>query len=118
MPSRAIRALCLPIVLLACGPVLTGCGNKATDDGTFQAGTAAYPLSCLNHQPNVPGNAYTAGEHGDTAAVLEMLKYYTGNRDVPRYCDGAGPTPRDRAWAQLYVTLGAQPANVAHVLAP
>jgi hypothetical protein len=45
-----------------------------------------------------------------------MLKYYTANKDVAKYCDGKAPDGLDQRWAQAYVALGAEPQKVAHIL--
>lgn len=95
---------------------LAACGSGGSEGGRFEPGTAAYPLRCLDHQPMTPGSAYTSGQGGDTAAIFTMLKYYTANRTVTTYCDAKAPTSTDRKWAQWYVDLGAEPANVAHLL--
>lgn len=63
-----------------------------------------------------PGKAYTAGAAADTAAIFEMLRYYTANRSTSRYCDDKGPSKVDRHWAELYVELGAEPGNVRNIL--
>ncbi len=95
---------------------LTACGGSESD-GRFAAGTDAYPLSCLQHQDAMPGKAYAGEETDDTAAVFQMLEYYTANKNVRTFCDGKAPSKTDKAWAQTYVDLGAEPANVAHLLA-
>ncbi|MGQ0464113.1 MAG: hypothetical protein ACT4QG_02215 [Sporichthyaceae bacterium] len=107
------RFFCAAVVALA---ALAGCGGEKPD-GRFVAGTEKYPLACLQHQADPPGGAYTAGEGADTAAVFQMLEYFTANKGVRAYCDGKPATDVDRQWARLYVDLGAEPANVAHILA-
>lgn len=97
--------------------LLSGCGSSSEDGGTFATGDeSAYPLACMEHQTEKPGTAYTGGESATTALVLKMLRYYTANRAVPGFCDGKPPTGTDKAWAQLYVDLGSEPANVARLL--
>ena len=95
---------------------LAACGGSDSD-GTFIAGTDTYPLSCLQHQDQAPGAAYSGEDKGNTAAVFQMLEYYTANRSVVAFCDGKAPSKVDRAWAQRYVDLGAERANVSHLLA-
>lgn len=97
------------------GLVLSGCGD-ADADGAFAAGTEPLPLTCMQHQQEEPGTLYTDESRAETTAILTMLRYYTANRDVRRFCDDKGPTEVDRAWARTYVDLGAEPANVAHLL--
>lgn len=96
--------------------LLAACGSDGAEGGRFDAGTAPYPLACLAHQSDKPGPAYTAEQGADTAAIFTMLKYYTANKAVTTYCDTKTPTETDRRWAQLYIDLGAEPANVAHIL--
>lgn len=103
----AVAGLCL---------VLAGCGAGGSKGGRFDAGTGAYPLPCLAHQAKLPGRAYTAQQDGDTAAIFTMLKYFTANKTVTAYCDGKDASETDRQWARLYVDLGSEPANVAHIL--
>ncbi len=108
--GRILAAAALVTTLTACG----GSGDDA--GGRFATGTGEYPLSCLDHQPDAPGAAYTGTGASDTGAIFQMLKYYTGNKAVTAYCDGKGPTDTDREWAELYVDLGAEPGNVSHLL--
>ncbi|MGQ0632013.1 MAG: hypothetical protein ACT4P1_13325 [Sporichthyaceae bacterium] len=109
----------MAIVLLST-PLLVACGGDSDSDagGQFVGATRAdYPLPCLEHQPETPGTAYTGGaEGGNTSAILAVLEYYTANKAVTAYCDGKPPTDKDRTWAQLYVDLGAERSNVAHLL--
>lgn len=105
--ALAASALCLP--LAACG--------GGSDGGRFVTGDeAAYPVACMEHQPNIPSKEYTGAENANTVIVLKMLRYYTTNRAVSTFCDAKGPTRTDRTWAQLYVDLGAERANVARLL--
>ncbi len=109
------RRAAATLMVLAALP-LAGCGSGGSDDGQFATGTGQYPLSCLEHQPDEPGREYTAGDNGNTNAIFTMLKYYTSNKSVTTFCDGKQPSGTDRTWAQLYVDLGADPANVAHLM--
>ncbi len=105
------------VALLVTGLALSACGS-GSDDGRFVTGDeTAYPLQCLEHQPDKPGKAYTGGETAETTAVLKMLRYYTANKAVRAFCDGEGPSQNDRRWADLYVDLGAEPEYVAHLRA-
>ncbi len=97
--------------------LLASCGSNSDDGGSFAAGDeSAYPLACMEHQAEKPGTAYTGGESATTVLVLKMLRYYTANRTVAGYCDGKPASGTDRAWAQLYVDLGSEPANVTRLL--
>lgn len=112
MHRSLIAATTLGALALA---TLAACGSDESG-GRFVAGSEEYPLACLQHQDQMPGSAYTGGEKADTAAVFQMLEYYTANKNVRTYCDGDAPTEADRAWAKTYVDLGAESANVAHIL--
>lgn len=72
-------------------------------------------VSCLNHQTQRPGIAYTGGTKADTSKILVMLHYYVANGTKP-YCDGGHASDIDRTWAQLYVTLGGEPTKVNGIL--
>ncbi|MGQ0626037.1 MAG: hypothetical protein ACT4PP_15495 [Sporichthyaceae bacterium] len=116
--SRASRAGALAALMAL--PLLAACGSESGSEegGRFVAAERAdYPLTCLEHQGQTPGVLYTGGAEGaDTAAIFDLLEYFTANRSVTAYCDGEPANGKDRAWAQLYVDLGAERANVAHLL--
>jgi len=101
----------LPVVALA---VLTAAG--CTDDGgpRFDA-ESGRDVACMTHQAEPPGSRYTDPERRNTAEVFAVLRYYTVHGRKP-YCDGAGPTEVDRAWARFYVQQGADRDNVAPLL--
>lgn len=113
---RARRRGVVALVAVTMTAGLAGCGGSAT--GGFLTGTKAYPLSCLEHQAKAPDRVYTDTADANTIEILGMLKYYTANKDVVHYCDNKGPSSVDRRWAQAYVDLGAEPANVTHILSP
>ena len=100
------------VAFSAAGVFLGGCGGGS--DGRFVTGDAA-ELTCMEHQPDAPGTAYTGGEDGDTAAILAVFRYYVANGSKP-YCDGEPPTETDRMWAQLVVDLGGSESSVAPIL--
>ncbi|MBA3418720.1 MAG: hypothetical protein H0U09_08490 [Geodermatophilaceae bacterium] len=108
MPTWRCTALGAALLLLL---PLTGCSS---DDGRFDPGGSG-EISCMEHQTEEPGTAYTGGENGDTAAVLAVLRYYVSNGAKP-YCDGEPPTETDRMWAQLVVDLGGNADSVAPIL--
>jgi hypothetical protein len=92
--------------------VLAGCGGAS--GGSFASpGTQALP--CMQHQPKSPSSGYTDPAKQNTAAGFEVLRYYTANGDRP-YCDHKGATKNDKAWAKLYLKLGADPKLVRGVL--
>lgn len=93
--------------------VLAGCGGSS-DDGRFAAGDGE-KSTCMEHQQEKPGTAYTSGADAETAAVLRVFRYYVANGDKG-YCDGAAPTDVDVAWANLVVDLGGSADSVAPIL--
>ncbi|GAA3215204.1 hypothetical protein [Actinocorallia longicatena] len=100
----------LVLTLVLAAAAVTAC---SAPDPRLNTQGGAYPLGCLEHQRSSPGRSYAAG--ASTGRSLELLRYYTANRGV-RYCDGEPATGSDRAWAERYVALGADPANVAGIL--
>jgi hypothetical protein len=84
-------------------------------EGEFQMEIGAPPADCMEHQGSAPSASYTAGADADTGAILGMLRYYTMHAGKP-FCDAQPATAADMAWAQLYVDLGANPANVQGIL--
>ncbi len=107
---RSRHAL-LPVVALA---VLTAAGCTDDSGPRFDA-EGGRDVSCMMHQEEPPGSRYTDPERRDTAEVLTVLRYYTAH-GTKGYCDGAGPTDADRAWARFYVDQGADRSNVAQLL--
>ena len=106
----ALRSL-LPAATLV---LLAGVG--CSDDGGPRFDTeGGRDIPCMTHQLEPPGSRYTDPERRNTAELLTVLRYYTAHGRKP-YCDGAGPTDADRAWARLYVEQGAGRSNVAPLL--
>lgn len=99
------------VAVTAVAVSLAGCGD---DDGRFDPG-GSEDISCMEHQTDTPGSAYTGGEDGDTGAILTVLRYYVANGSKP-YCDGEPPTEVDKMWAQLVVDLGGSADSVAPIL--
>lgn len=99
------------VVVGVVGVVLAGCGG---DDGRFNVG-ASDEVECMEHQEESPGTAYTGGDEGDSAAILQVFRYYVTNGSKP-YCDGEPPSETDREWAQLVVDLGGSEDSVAPIL--
>ncbi|GAA2088204.1 hypothetical protein GCM10009759_10180 [Kitasatospora saccharophila] len=99
------------LLVLSAAPALflAGCAGPPRGDLDPQAATPS--PTCLVHQSHEPADRYTAGRDADTAAVLEVMRYYTANGRTP-YCDGKPPTATDRAWQQLYTRLGGDPAHL------
>ncbi|MBA3524724.1 MAG: hypothetical protein H0T85_09280 [Geodermatophilaceae bacterium] len=100
----------IPAVLAAL--LLSSCSGG--DDGRFVTGAEA-DISCMEHQSQSPGTAYTGGEDGDTAAILSVFRYYVAN-GAKGYCDGDPPTDEDLEWAQLVVDLGGSSDSVQPIL--
>lgn len=107
MPAVRSVLPAVALVLLAAG---------CTDDGgpRFNA-EGGQDVPCMSHQLEPPGSRYTDPERVDTAELLTVLRYYTAH-GAKGYCDGAGPTDADRAWARFYVDQGADQENVAPLL--
>lgn len=99
------------LVVPVAAMLLAGCSG---DDGRFDPGDSD-EITCMEHQSDEPGTAYTSGEDGDTAAILAVFRYYVTNGSKP-YCDGEPPTDTDRLWAKLVVDLGGSEASVAPIL--
>lgn len=94
------------------------CASCSTDDqGPVFANEGAKPIACMQHQPAPPGRRYTDPARRRTDETLPLLRYYTENGRKP-YCDKASADDTDRAWAHLYVDLGADAAHVATILKP
>jgi hypothetical protein len=107
--KRGLLALVL-LSATACSGSTDAITQSGASDPEFltKGGTA----NCMAHQKAKPGKSYE--ETGDTGAKLQMLHYYTVNGALP-YCDGKAPTAVDKAWANLYVKLGADATKVAKI---
>lgn len=104
---RAVSAAVAAALIAGCssGPDL---GPRFDDEG-------AAAVTCMKHQPEPPGPRYADPAARSTADALAVLRYYTAHA-AKGYCDGAGPTDVDRAWARTYVDLGADRTVVAPLL--
>ncbi|MFJ8963256.1 hypothetical protein ACIRG5_28100 [Lentzea sp. NPDC102401] len=103
------------LIPLLCGAaVLTAC-TTTPDPGPVFDNENGKELTCLSHQPQAPGPRYTDEAMRSTGETLSLLRYYTVHGRKP-FCDGKTPTDTDKQWAQLYVTLGADRANVTALL--
>ena len=109
MKSCGTMALGAALLVLAVAGCTDGGGPMFNSEG-------GRDVACMTHQPEPPGSRYTDPERRNTAELLTVLRYYTAYGRKP-YCDGAGPTEADRAWAELYVQQGADRSNVAPLLA-
>jgi hypothetical protein len=105
-------------VLLALVFLAAACGGPAeaakpagsAEKATFQASGGS--ATCMAHQKVRPTKTFET--NGDSGSKLQMLHYYTVNGSHP-YCDGKAATAVDKAWADMYVKLGADPAMVAAI---
>ncbi|MEC3980388.1 hypothetical protein [Amycolatopsis sp. H20-H5] len=95
--------------------VLAGCSAAPPDPGPVFDNEGNGAVSCMKHQAAAPGVRYTDAAQLRTDETLPLLRYYTANGHKP-FCDGAPASDNDRAWAALYVHLGADGANVATLL--
>ncbi|MFD1146036.1 hypothetical protein [Saccharothrix hoggarensis] len=102
-----------PYVVL-CAAVLVACSAEP-DPGPLFDNEGARDITCLTHQANPPGVRYDDEKLRRTDEVMPLLRYYTAHGRKP-FCDAEPATEIDRAWVQLYVSLGAGGANVADLL--
>jgi len=101
-----LRAVTAAVGLCLAAGCTGGTGEPPVEpEGTF-ALPAEAEVSCLEHQEQSPGVAYTGGADGDTAAIFAMLRYWASNGDKP-YCDGEPATAEDVQWRNLVEDLGA-----------
>lgn len=101
------RTSTLPLIVTTL-IVAGGCGSSG---GSFEAGAATAPLTCMRHQKNTPAKSFA----DDTARTFTLLRYYTANGSRP-YCDHRPATGTDKAWARLYAKLSGNPHPVAAIL--
>lgn len=103
--SALLGAATVVVVVAGCTGSGGSGGSEAPQDVRFALPTQT-PVTCLEHQSELPGPAYTGGVDGDTAAILGMLRYWASNGSLP-YCDGEPPSDVDQRWRDLVVELGA-----------
>ncbi|HWO66244.1 MAG TPA: hypothetical protein VNO31_40045 [Umezawaea sp.] len=101
---RATTTLCALVL------ALTACTAQAEPGPVFDDESRA-DVTCLKHQESAPGARYSDEVMRRSDEVLPLLRYYTAHGRKP-FCDGAEPSTNDKAWADLYVRLGADRANV------
>ena len=112
IPRRIAAAVLLAIVLLS------GCARPGPSDAArFNDQSGSDAVACLAHQRHRPDSAYEGGARANTLLVLTMLHYYVANGNKP-YCDGRPPGEMDRAWVDVYLRLGADPAHVVRYARP
>ena len=112
MPRRIAAAVLLGVVVLA------GCARPGPSDAArFNDQSGNDAAACLVHQRYRPDAPYEGGPQGNTLLVLTMLHYYVANGNKP-YCDGRPPGEMDRAWLDVYLQLGADPAHVVRYARP
>ena len=106
-----VLALLVPVLLLA------GCTSDpapAPAPVRFDA-EGDVQLTCMTHQTTVPDGDYTDPARANTGRNLAVFRYYVLNGSLG-YCDGAGPTADDRAWAQFSADSTSNRAPVAAIL--
>lgn len=104
----------LVLALIGGAAILTGCSSGPEPGPVFDDEQRA-DIRCMRHQETPPGARYTESGLRRTEETMALLRYYTAHGDKP-YCDGLPATEADRAWATVYVELGADPANVDNVV--
>lgn len=109
MGRRFYFLACAAFTLLA----VAGCGSD--DGGPLFNAEGGRDIACMAHQAEPPGSRYTDAERRNTGEVLQVLRYYTAHGSKG-YCDRAGPSDADRAWAEFYLGQGADRARVAPLL--
>ena len=112
MPRRIAAAVLLTVAVLA------GCARPGPSDAArFNDQSGSDAVACLVHQRYRPDSSYEGGSQANTLLVLTMLHYYVANGNKP-YCDGRPPGELDRAWLDVYLRLGADPAHVVRYARP
>lgn len=102
------------VVALAMVPALAGC-SSGPDPGPVFDNEGAREVSCMAHQTEQPGGRYTEQEMRNTGEVLALMRYYTAN-GTRSYCDASPASDADKAWAQVYVSLGGTAEKVGTVV--
>ncbi|GGM73148.1 hypothetical protein GCM10011609_06240 [Lentzea pudingi] len=102
------------ILFLCCAFGLISCASSPEPGPVFDNEGGA-ELTCMRHQSQPPGPRYTDESMRSTGETLSLLRYYTAHGSKP-FCDSHKATDFDKQWAQLYVTLGADRANVTALL--
>ncbi|WP_327287647.1 hypothetical protein [Streptomyces sp. NBC_01198] len=100
MPPHPARTAALLLAAVA----LTACGASGPRTGALDRGSPGTHPTCRVHQHVLPGADYTAGKDSAPLAVLDMLRYYTAQHDLP-FCDHQPPSTQDTAWTGLYERL-------------
>jgi hypothetical protein len=113
------RRTALALLLMA---GVAGCGSAPADPATGPPVLVTQPdfrpggkASCLMHQTEQPNAAYQGGPDAQPTPQLTFLAYYTAAGRRP-FCDGQPATATDKAWAEVYVRLTGNAANVSTVL--
>jgi len=110
-----VRHRALGIVVLVGGVVLSGCSLLGSTPQARFNPEGDVAVACMVHQSQPPGTDYTDRARADLGRNLAVFKYYALNA-TKGYCDGAGPTSADRAWAQFTADQTGNRAEVAKIL--
>lgn len=109
MRATVLALLAVPAVLLA------GCTSDPAPAPVRFAAAGDVQLTCMEHQTTTPDSDYTDPARADLGRNLAVFKYYALNGALG-FCDGAGPTDADRAWAQFYADQTKNRTPVAAIL--
>ena len=106
----------MKLFMIATALLLAGCtAQGATAAGVKFDDEGLADVACMKHQPAPPSANYTDADGGPVNEVMPVLRYYTAH-GKKGFCDGKGASDADKAWAAVYVELGADKANVAKLL--
>ena len=122
--SRSVRLAAWALSAMAVSG-LAGCKSSTSATPTPTAGPAVFHVQegfspnsakepCLLHQTDAPTSAFVGGASSDPKRELPFLAYYRAN-GKKAFCDGKPSTAVDKQWAQLYVQLTNNPADVAGI---
>lgn len=103
------------LALLAVPVLLAGCTSDPAPAPVRFAAAGDVQLTCMEHQSTTPDGDYTDPARADLGRSLEVFRYYVLNGSLA-YCDGAGPSEADRAWAQFYADQTKNRKPVAAIL--
>lgn len=112
--AAALVAGCTSTPTAAPDPTASPGATADPDPSRFNL-EGGVPVGCMTHQVVAPGVDYNDPALVSIFRSLPVLKYYVANGSKG-YCDGAGPTADDRAWAQWSADQSSNRAPVAAIL--